>query len=119
MITDEKSFQQFAKTFYDNSECNTLDEFEEDIRKIDLIKSLFFRFDERRTTNFQLLLNHFISFVNCFGIVSEQLMKHQMPKEQYLKINSLFVMIGQLKFDGTTEIDEEFFIELKKALKRH
>ena len=119
MITDEKTFQQYAKTFYDNSECNTLEEFEEDIKKIDLIKSLFLRFDERGTTNFQLLLNHFISFVNCFGIVSEQLMKHQIPKEQYLKINSLFVMIGQRKFDGNTEVDEQFFIELRKALVRH
>ena len=116
MITDEKSFILTAKTFYDNSECNSLEEFEQDINKIGLMKTHFCRFDIKGTTNFQLLINHFISFVNCFGIVSCSLMKFKICKEHHLKINSMFVMIGQMKFDGTNEIDEEFFIALRKTI---
>jgi hypothetical protein len=118
VIQDEKSFIQTAKTFYDNSECNSLEEFEKDIEKIGLMKTHFSRFDLKGTTNLQLLINHFISFVNCFGIVSEQLMKFKICPEHHLKINSMFVMIGLLKFNGTTEIDEVFFIELQKTIKR-
>lgn len=118
MITDEKSFIKTAKTFYDNSECNSLEEFEQDINKIGLMKTHFCRFSAKGTTNLQLLINHFISFVNCFGIVSNQLMKYKICPEHHTKINSMFVMIGQLKFDGTTEIHEEFFIELQKTIKR-
>jgi hypothetical protein len=82
------------------------------------MKTHFCRFDNKGTTNIQLMINHFISFVNCFGIVSEQLMKHGTPKEHHRKINSLFVMIGHKKFDGNTEIDETFFIELQNTIKR-
>lgn len=117
MITNEKTFHQTAKNFYDNLECNSLDEYEDDINKINLIKTHFRRFDLRGTTNIQLLVNHFISFVNCFGSVSEKLLKFKIP-QHHQKINSLFVLIGQKEFDGITEIDESFFIELKKILKR-
>jgi len=118
VITNEKEFQQTAKAFYDNSECNSIEAFDDDIKKIDLLKTHFFRYDFKGTTNFQLLFNHFISFVNCFGIMSRELMMYKTPKEHHLKVNALFILIGQLKFDGTTEIDEDFFIALRKTVMR-
>lgn len=119
MITDEKSFQQLAKTFYNNQECNSIEEFEDDINKINLIKTHFCRFDIKGSANIRLMFNHFISFVNCFGMVSEPLMKHKIPTKHHDKINALFVVIGYKAFDGTFEINERLFIELKKNLAKH
>lgn len=115
MIKDEKTFTRTARTFYDNSECNSIEEFYEDMSKISQIKTHFVRFDQTGTANMRLLLNHFIGFLNCFGIMSEELLKYKL--DDHLKINALFVFIGNKKFDGHLKIDEEFFIELNKKLK--
>jgi hypothetical protein len=46
--------------------------------------------------------------------MSEKLLHHKLPEHE-TKINSLFVFIGHKPFDGTFEIDEEFFIKLRKT----
>jgi hypothetical protein len=100
-------------------ECNSLVEFEEDINRINLIRILLGRYEAKGTTNLRLLINHFFVFVNCFGsTVSERLLKYKIPQEFHLKLNALLVHIGILKFDGETEIDEEFFLELKKESRK-
>ena len=116
MIYDNETFLRTARTFYDNGDCNSLKEFEEDVAKIVMINNHFNRFDKYGETNFPLLLNHFISFVNCFGIISEDMLKFKIPEHEQ-KLNALFVVIGHKRFDGTFKIQEDFFIHLKQALK--
>lgn len=117
VITDERTFHQTAKAFYDNSQCNSLDEFNEDINKIGLMKTHFCRYDLKGATNYRLLMNHFISFVNCFGLMSEELLKYRLPQEHHTKVDALYVLIGHKKFDGNTTVHEEFFAEIHKNLK--
>lgn len=117
MIYDDYSFIQTAKTFYDNGDCNSLEEFETDISRIVFIGNHFNRFDRHGTTNIPLLLNHFISFINCFGFISEELLNYKLP-HHFEKINSLFVFIGNKTFDGETKIDEELFIALQMNTKK-
>lgn len=117
MIIDDETFLKTAKTFYDNGDCNSLEEFSQDMAKIILINNHFTRYDKYGDTNFPLLLNHFISFVNCFGIISEELLKYKL-NDHCNKINSLFVIIGHKKFDGTFNVQEDFFIKLKQTLQK-
>ena len=60
MIYDDYSFIQTAKTFYDNGDCNSLEEFEADISRIVFIGNHFNRFDRHGTTNIPLLMNHLL-----------------------------------------------------------
>lgn len=117
LITDEKSFNSIAMSFYDNKECNSIDEFNDDLNKITIMKTHFVRFDNNGTTNFQLLFNHFISFVNCFGIASEAIIKYKLESKFHKKVNVMFIIIGQKQFDGTFDIDEDFFIQIQKEIK--
>jgi hypothetical protein len=117
LVTDEKSFTRVAMSFYNNQQCNSIEEFEEDLAKISLIKAHFCRYQQKETTNFRLMMNHFISFVNCFGIISEELLKYKIPDIHYDKIDSLFVILGYKSFDGTVKINEKFFIDTNKGLR--
>lgn len=116
MVTDDKSFLNLAKSFYDNHQCNSLAEFDEDINKISLMNTHFRKYEANGQANYLLLINHFVSFVNCFGIISDSLMQYKLP-EHKRKINSLFVLIGHKQFNGDIEIDENFFLALQKAIK--
>jgi len=114
MIFDELSFDNVSRSFYNNKECNSEQEYINDVNRIAHINILFNRHDVS-DTNYSLLFNHFISFVNCFGMMSEAMLRYKLPHQEK-KINSLFILIGHRQFDGTLEIDEEFFIKVKKSI---
>ena len=63
---NEKNYVHFAMKFYDNRQCTSIDEFNEDLNKIKYVKRLFNRFLETGELRTNLILNHLIVIYNVF-----------------------------------------------------
>ncbi|HIJ11375.1 TPA: hypothetical protein HA278_04935 [Candidatus Woesearchaeota archaeon] len=61
------NFILFAMKQYRNSQCESVDEFYEDLNRIKYIKRLFKKYDVRGELKERLILNHMIILNNVFG----------------------------------------------------
>ena len=66
-LTD-KLFITYAMRHYNNPQCVTVEEFEQDLQRIKYIKRLLIRFKSGGELKERLILNHLIIFYNMFGI---------------------------------------------------
>jgi hypothetical protein len=65
-LTDS-NFIMYAMKHYDNPQCCSIDEFNEDINRIKYIKKLITRYIETGDLKERLILNHLIVLNNVFG----------------------------------------------------
>ena len=63
---NEKNYVMFAMKYYDNLQCTSIEEFNEDLNKIKYVKRLFNRFLETGELRTNLILNHLIVIYNVF-----------------------------------------------------
>ena len=63
---NEKNYLHFAMKYYDNRQCTSVEEFNEDLNKIKYVKRLFNRFLETGELRTNLILNHLIVIYNVF-----------------------------------------------------
>ena len=64
----EENYQIFAMQHYDNQECNSVEDFYEDINRIKYIKRLFRRYVKKDELRERLIINHIVSLSNVFGV---------------------------------------------------
>ena len=57
---NEKNYVMFAMKYYDNLQCTSIEEFNEDLNKIKYVKRLFNRFLETGELRTNLIMNHLI-----------------------------------------------------------
>ena len=57
---NEKNYVMFAMKYYNNLQCTSIDEFNEDLNKIKYVKRLFNRFLETGELRTNLIMNHLI-----------------------------------------------------------
>jgi len=67
MILSEDTFLLYAAKYYDNPQCSSYEEFEEDLKRFQYLKRLFNRYDNTGQLKERLILNHIIVLYNCFG----------------------------------------------------
>ena len=63
---NEKNYLHFAMKYYDNRQCTSVEEFNEDLNKIKYVKRLYNRFLETGELRTNLILNHLIVIYNVF-----------------------------------------------------
>ena len=62
----EENYQIFAMQHYDNQECNSVEDFYEDINRIKYVKRLFRRYVKKDELRERLIINHIVSLSNVF-----------------------------------------------------
>lgn len=87
----EQTFLLIAMHHYDNSQCTSIEEFEEDLRRFAYLKKLFGRYVENNDLKERLILNHIIVLYNLFGIVTTELLFFKIDK-QYWNILATFLV---------------------------
>jgi len=91
-LTDE-TFLIYAAKHYDNPQCSSYEEFEEDLKRIQYLKRLFNRYESTGELKERLILNHIIVLYNCFGLAATNILflkleEHsQVLKPFLLKLN--------------------------------
>lgn len=66
---NDENFLLFAAKHYDNTNCFSIDEFNDDLNRIKYIKKIFTKFLESGEIKERLVLNHIIALSNVFGVV--------------------------------------------------
>lgn len=64
---NENNFLVYAMHHYDNPQCHSILEFEEDIKKFLYLKKLLSRYKNNGELRERLILNHIIILYNIFG----------------------------------------------------
>ena len=65
---DDGNLLNYAMKHYDNPECKSIEEFQEDLTRTKYIKRLFRKYKSSGELKERLILNHIIIFYNVFGI---------------------------------------------------
>lgn len=65
---NEENFLLYAIKNYDNPECKSMTEFEEDLNRFVYLKRLFRKYHKTGELKERLILNHIITFYNVFGV---------------------------------------------------
>lgn len=104
----EQNFLLIAMHHYDNTQCTSIAEFEEDLRRFAYLKKLFGRHADNNDLKERLILNHIIVLYNLFGIVVVEMLFFKIDKEYW---NVLATFLVYLKL--MPESVPEFGIHLK------
>lgn len=65
-ILTEDNFLLYAAKYYDNPQCQSTDEFYDDLKRFKYIKRLFNKYQENNELKERLILNHIVVLTNVF-----------------------------------------------------
>lgn len=96
-----------AMKYYDNPQCTTLAEFEEDLKRFGYLKKLFGRYKEQSELKERLILNHLTVLYNLFGVVTTELLFFKIEKQYWDSLITFLVYLNVMP-----EVVPEFGITL-------
>lgn len=114
-LTDD-TFILYAMHHYDNPQCHSIEEFEEDLKRFLYLKKLFSRYIKDGELRERLILNHIIVLYNLFGDVATQMLFHKMEEEYKSALATFLVYINRLPEDklGDIALDQYIISHLRK-----
>jgi hypothetical protein len=77
---NESNFLLYAMHHYDNTQCHSLVEFEEDLKKILYLKKLLSRYKNNGELRERLILNHIIVLYNIFGDAATRMLFYKVEE---------------------------------------
>jgi hypothetical protein len=102
------NFTLFAIKYYDNPQCESIDEFYDDLRRFRYLKRLLYRYHEQGELKERLVLNHLIVLFNVFGFdAGHRMLEYKIPlkKTKYWgTIKTMLLFLGYVKEDYKTDI---------------
>ena len=117
-MIDDDNFFQYALKNYNNPQCKTIDEFNEDLCKFKHIKKIIHR-DEINT---KLLLNHIIVILNVFEVdAGVKMLFYKINKDRWCVLKTILTYLNYMPasiqelgvIDSNIAISQEILDELK------
>jgi len=115
MFKSDAEFLQYAMHNYDNPQCSTVSEFEEDLKKFLYIKKLFTRYKKNDELKERLILNHLIVLFNLFGEAALKMLFYKIEKEDWNLLATFLIYINKLpeNIPGTMLVSSDFRLDEK------
>lgn len=114
---NSKNFMLFAAKSYDNPQCMTEEEFQEDLQRFKYLKRLFNRYETSGELTERLILNHLIVLYNVFGIKeANHMMFYKIDKKNWSALKTFLVYLNYLPEDQYVEVplDQKIIEVLRK-----
>lgn len=92
----ENNFIQVAMHHYDNPQCTSIAEFEEDIKRFAYLKKLFNRYKDNGDLRERLIINHLIILHNVFGIATTELLFFKIDKQYWNILATFLVFLNKM-----------------------
>ncbi len=92
----EQNFTQLAMRYYDNPQCTSVAEFEEDLKRFAYLKKLFGRYVEKSELKERLILNHLIILFNVFGVANLEFLFFKIDQEYWPILVTFLVYLGRM-----------------------
>lgn len=96
MKLNDDNFLVYAMHHYDNPQCHSIEEFEEDIRKFLYIKKLLSRYKNSDTLRERLILNHIIVLYNLFGDALTNMLFFKIDKDDWPTLATFLVYLNRM-----------------------
>ena len=121
-VLSEQTFVLFAMHVYDNAQCVSIKEFEEDLMRFMYLNKLFKRYHTKGELKTRLILNHIVILTNVFGMDAVDMLFLKVPKEYWsylvvflVYLNLLPDMTPHLKIDTSLiQLDMTIAKELRE-----
>lgn len=93
ILTDD-NFILFAAKHYENPNCTSVNDFENDLRQIRYIKRTINKYYHTKNIKIQLLLNHIIIFYNVFDVdAATKMLFLKLDKKYYSILKTVLVYL--------------------------
>jgi len=92
----EDNFLLYAMHHYDNPQCNSLIEFEEDIKRFLYLKKLLSRYKNTNELRERLILNHIIVLYNIFGEHATRMLFFKIDKAYWNTLITFLVYLDRM-----------------------
>lgn len=102
---NEDNFILFASRHYNNPQCTSIEEFNDDLLRFKYLKRLFKRYIKDGDLQERLILNHCVVLYNIFGITAaNKMMFHKMEDEYWPIIKTFLVYLNYIKATELVEV---------------
>lgn len=93
---NEANFLIYAMHHYDNTQCYSLAEFEDDLKKFLYLKKLISRYKNNDDLKERLILNHIIVLYNLFGDVTTKMLFYKVDKDCWNILVTFLVYLNRM-----------------------
>jgi hypothetical protein len=94
---NEENFLLYAIKNYDNPECKSMTEFEEDLNRFVYLKRLFRKYHKTGELKERLILNHIITFYNVFGVhAATKILFYKIEPELHYILKTFLVYLNYI-----------------------
>ena len=101
-LTDD-NFLLYAMHHYDNIQCHSIEEFEEDLKKFLYLKKLFSRYKYSGELRERLILNHIIVLYNTFGDAATSMLLFKLD-EYKSELATFLIYLNRLPEDEVSNV---------------
>jgi len=95
-ILTEDNFLTYAMNNYDNSQCYSVEEFNDDLKRFIYLKKLFCRYHESLDLKENLILNHLIILYNLFGDKATNMLFFKIDKDHWEYLVTFLIFLGHM-----------------------
>ena len=118
----ENNFLLFAMHHYDNPQCHSVVEFEEDMKRFLYLKKLFTRYSQNEELRERLILNHIIILYNIFGEAATTMLFYKLEEKYWRSLVTFLVYLDRMPEEisqygiklSEVELDETVIKALRK-----
>lgn len=90
------NFVLFAMNHYDNPQCHTTQEFEEDMKRFLYLKKLFSRYKTSGELRERLILNHIIVLYNLFGEHTTKMLFFKIEEQYWSTLVTFLIFLERM-----------------------
>jgi len=94
-LTDD-NFLVFAMHHYDNPQCHSLNEFDDDIKKFIYLKKLIYRYKNTGELKERLIINHIVVLHNIFGVVTTRMLFFKIEESLWPQLVTFLVFLNRM-----------------------
>jgi hypothetical protein len=119
---NEGNFLIYAMHNYDNPQCHSLDEFQEDLKKFLYLKKLISRYKKDNELRERLILNHIIVLYNVFGDATTNMLFYKIDESSWDVLVTFLVYLDRMPEElpnysiklSDIKLDETIIASLRK-----
>ena len=93
---NESNFLLYAMHHYDNTQCYSLVEFEDDLKKFLYLKKLISRYKNNGDLKERLILNHIIVLYNLFGDATTKMLFYKVDENCWDVLTTFLVYLDRM-----------------------
>jgi hypothetical protein len=93
---NDANFLIYAMHNYDNPQCHSVAEFEDDLKKFIYLKKLIYRYKNAGELRERLILNHIIVLYNIFGEATTKMLFYKIEEDLWPQLITFLVYLNRM-----------------------